>query len=47
VEPCEYTNAREAREYFSAKGAITGWQIVVPHYPERFRGVIVPWRKGN
>ena len=23
--------AREAREIFSAKGAITGWQIVVPH----------------
>ena len=26
------TSVRAAREKFSAKGAITGWQIVVPHF---------------
>jgi len=25
-------NARQARKILFAKGAITGWQIVVPHY---------------
>jgi len=36
---------RAKRAKFFAKGAITGRQIVVPHYPECFREVIVPWRK--